>query len=125
MTEKLYCRKPHCWPGLRTPIPRAARPIITAAHRRYRAACQRGERPAIDDPRCHPLNFGERCRLTELGYYPIPAEVIRLGMTPDEHRQRRLLAALLAELPAVQSRLLHQEPINGHHQNGQAPPPLS
>jgi hypothetical protein len=32
--------------------------------------------------------------LAELGYYPIPPAVIALGMTPAEHRQRELLAAI-------------------------------
>lgn len=125
MAERLYIRKPRSWPALRTPIPEAARPIIAAVHRRYRVACQRGERPAIHDPRRHPLKPSERCRLAEMGYYPIPAEVIQLGMTPDEHRQRQLLAALLADLPALQSRLLNQESTNGHRKNGQAPRSLS
>jgi hypothetical protein len=84
-----------------SPIPASARPIVDRAHRRYVAACNRGECPAIDDPRAAValLTAMECVALAECGYYPIPAQVIRLGMTPAEHQRQQLLDAIAEQLP--------------------------
>ena len=84
-----------------TPIPPATRPILERVHRRYVADCQRGERPVIDDPRAAValLTALECIALAECGYYPIPAQVIRLGMTPAEHQRQQILDAIAEQLP--------------------------
>ncbi|HTU22993.1 MAG TPA: hypothetical protein VMG10_33460 [Gemmataceae bacterium] len=91
-------------PTIRTPIPPAARPIIQAAHERYLATCQLGQRPCIDDPRCVSLTPAERDVLASCSYYPIPAEVVRLGMTQAEHRLREMLLRMAGDFPDVAPR---------------------
>jgi hypothetical protein len=88
-------------PTVKTPIPPPARPIVEAAHRRYDAACKRGERPAIADRavRAALLTAQEYLILASCGYYPIPEVVIRLGCTPAEHQRREVLEAVAEQLP--------------------------
>lgn len=104
-------------PTAHSPIPAAARPIVERVHSRYVAACNRGERPAIDDP-CAAvglLTALECIALAECGYYPIPAQVIRLGMTPAEHQRQQILDALAEQLPDAVSVVLEATEIG---QNG-------
>jgi len=91
-----------------SPIPPAARPIVEAVHRRYLAACERGERPAIHDPRVTVglLTALECVKLAALGYYPIPPDVVQLGMAPAEHQRQLLLDAVAAQLPDAVAAML-------------------
>lgn len=84
-----------------TPIPAIARPIVEAVHRRYLAACERGERPAIDDPfvAAALLTAQECTALAKCGYHPIPEAVIRLGCTPSEQKRRAFLDIVAHQLP--------------------------
>jgi hypothetical protein len=82
-----------------TPIPPPARPIVERVHRRYVAACNRGERPAIGNAANQPLTLPERIALAECGYYPIPPQVILLGTTPAEYERQQLLDAVAEQLP--------------------------
>lgn len=70
-------------------------------HRRYVAACERGERPDVDDPRVLAalLTPSECVALARIGYYPPPTDVIRLGMTLAEYRQQQILAAVAEQMP--------------------------
>jgi hypothetical protein len=91
-----------------TSIPPAARPIVEAIHRRYSAACERGERPSLDDPRAAValLTALECVALAESGYYPIPPDVVLLGMTPAEHQRQQILDAVAAQLPDAVTAIL-------------------
>lgn len=88
-------------PTADSPIPPPARPIVERVHRRYFAACERGERPAIDDPRAAVtlLTALECVALAECGYYPIPPEVIQRGMTRAEYQRQQILDAVAEQLP--------------------------
>lgn len=88
-------------PTSHTPIPELARPIVNAVHGRYLEACKRGERPAIDNPSAAAalLTLAEKCSLAKAGYYPIPPEVIQLGMTPAEHQRHEVFDAVAKQLP--------------------------
>ncbi len=88
-------------PTANSPIPPLARPIVERVHRRYIAACKRGERPAIDDQLAAVglLTALECIALAECGYYPIPPAVIRLGTTPAEHQRQQILDAIAEQLP--------------------------
>jgi hypothetical protein len=88
-------------PTARRPIPPAVRPIVEAVHRRYLDACKCNEMMASDDPRNRTglLTMTECVTLAARGYYPIPAAVIRLGMTPAEHQRQETINALAEQLP--------------------------
>jgi hypothetical protein len=88
-------------PAADSPIPSVARPIVEAVYRRYRAACKRGTRPAIDDPAAAVtlLTALECVTLATCGYYPIPEVVIKLGCTPTEHKRQEILDAVAEQLP--------------------------
>ncbi len=88
-------------PTANTPIPPAARTILDNVHLRYVAACNRGERPAIDNPRAAAalLTALECIALAAAGCYPIPPDIIRLGMTPAEYQRQQILDAVAEQLP--------------------------
>jgi hypothetical protein len=88
-------------PTAKSPMRPPARLIVERVHRRYVAACKRGERPAIDDPRAAVglLTALECVALADSGYYPIPAQVIRLGMTPAEQQRQQILDDVAGQMP--------------------------
>lgn len=98
-------------PSANTPIPPPARPIVERVHRRYVAACNSGSRPAIDDPRAAValLTASEEVALATFGYYPIPAQVIRRGMTRTEFQRQLILDAVAEQLPDAVRAALEKE----------------
>lgn len=96
-------------PTSSTPISDAARPAVEAAHRRYRAM-HITERPPPDDPTGLPLTCTERIILARCGYYPVPPDVLLLGCTPEEHRQRHLAAYVREQLDIERAALAAQLP---------------